>query len=77
MERAGLRLNVREKLPCSMSRRQARALRSGTASEFAIVLSRLADIENKGPRLSGCMGCARLIACGFHETLSWYVRIPI
>ena len=42
--------------------------------EFAIALSRLSDIENKGtvPPFTGCIRCARIYRLDIAEVLEWY-----
>ena len=82
MERAGLRLkHVREKL--GLTYRDVEKASQGVAErhgneEFAIALSRLADIENKGtlPTIYRLYSLCAIYRLDFHETLRWY-GIPI
>ena len=82
MERAGLKLKQRrEKLRLTYrdveKASQEVAGRHGN-DEFAIALSRLADIENKGtvPTIYRLYSLCAIYRLDFHETLRWY-GIPI
>jgi len=82
MERPGFKLkHAREKLRLTYrdveKASQEMALRHGN-DEFAIALSRLADIENKGtvPTIYRLYSLCAIYRLDFHETLRWY-GVPI
>jgi transcriptional regulator with XRE-family HTH domain len=82
MERPGAKLKaIREKLKLTYrdveKASQVMAARHGN-DEFAIALSRLADIENKGtvPTIYRIYSLCAIYRLDFHETLRWY-GIPV
>jgi len=82
MERPGVKLKgIREKLKLTyrdVERASQEVAARHANDEFAIALSRLADIENKGtvPTIFRIYSLCVIYRLDFHETLRWY-GIPI